>query len=112
MENHDRFDEELARLVRSVERNIPPSVEEKVRAAAEAARAFPRKRHLRRHLLVLTSMSGAAVVLLAILFIIPLFRHREATQISEIRTEFEIADKNIKIIFVQKPDFPDLVTSF
>jgi len=112
MENHDCFDDELTKLVRSVERDVPADVERKLQAAAEAARSVPRKRRLRRRLLVLASLSGAAAVLLAILFIIPLFRHREPVQIAEIRTEFEIADKNIKIIFVQKPDFPVLVTAF
>jgi hypothetical protein len=112
MENHDRLDEELTRIVRSVGRNIPPSIEERVRVAADSARVHPQKRRLGRRFSIITSLSGAAVVLSAILFIIPLFRHRAPVQIAEIRTEFVIADKNITIIFIQRPDFPVFVTAF
>jgi hypothetical protein len=111
MENHDRFDDELRRLVRSVERSVPPGVENKLQAAAVTPLPYRRKRLIRRPL-IFASLSGAAVLALAILFMIPSIHGRKAPQIAEIRTEFEIADKNIKIIFVQKPDFPVLLTAF
>ncbi|MBE3144279.1 MAG: hypothetical protein IMZ61_10200 [Planctomycetes bacterium] len=111
MKNQDRFDEELRELVRSVECGIPQAIEEKLRTAIAAPRPRLRKRLIRRPLL-LASLSGAAVILLAVLSMIPLLHDRKAPQIAEIRTEFDLADKNIKIIFVQKPDFPVLLKSF
>lgn len=57
-------------------------------------------------------MVGVAAIFLAILVIIPSLHRDETQQIAEIRTEFVIADKNITIIFVQKPDFPIFVTAF
>ena len=111
MEDQDRFDKELRELVRSVECGIPQAIEEKLRAAAAALRTRPRSRLIHRPL-VLASLSGAAIFFLAFLFILPSLHRNKAPQIAEIRTEFELADKNIKIIFVQKPDFPVLLTSF
>ena len=111
MENHDRFDDELTRIVRSVEWEVPPDVEHKLQAAAAALPPRRRNLFIRRPLL-LAVLPGAAIVVLAFLFIFHPARSPAVPQISEIRTEFEIADKNIKIIFVQKPDFPDLMTSF
>jgi hypothetical protein len=111
MENHDRFDDELTKLVRSVERGIPAAVENKLQAAAATLR--PRRRNpLVRRPFLLAAFPGAVIVFLAFLFIFSPVRGRKAPQITEIRTEFEIADKNIKIIFVQKPDFPVLMISF
>ena len=112
MEDHNRFDEELKKLVRGVERSVPPGVEERIRTAAYAAQVLPRKRAFHNPRLALASMAGLAALLLAVLVMIPSHRRGETPQIAEIRTEFEIADKNIKIIFVQKPDFPVLMTSF
>ncbi|MGZ7046146.1 MAG: hypothetical protein ACXVJK_07470 [Candidatus Aminicenantales bacterium] len=111
MENHDRFDEELAKLVRSVERSVPPDVEHKLQVAAATLR--PRRRNpLIRRPLLLAALPAVAIVVLAFLFIVRPARGPEVPQISEIRTEFEIADKNITIVFVQRPDFPVFVTAF
>lgn len=104
MENHDRLDEELTRIVRSVERDVPTDVENKVQAAAAALRPRRGSPFIRRPLL-LAALPGAVILFLAILFIFSPVRDREAPQITEIRTEFEIADKNIKVIFIQRPDF-------
>jgi hypothetical protein len=111
MENNDRFDDELTRIVRSVERDVPPNLEHKLQAAAATLRPS-RKNPLIRRPLLLAALPGAVIVFLAFLFIFSPIRSPKAPQITEIRTEFEIADKNIKIIFVQKPDFPVLMTSF
>jgi len=111
METHDPFDEELKILVRSVERIVPSDLEAKVRAEAKAPRPQlkPRFPFIRRRIFIVP-LSSAAAALLAFLLLVPLFRGREETPITEIRTEFEFADKNIKIIFIQKPDFPVLLT--
>jgi hypothetical protein len=111
MEDQDPFDKELRELVRSVEYGIPRSVEEKLRTAAATPQPRLRKRMVQRPL-VLVFLSGAAIFFVAFLLIFPSLRRRDAPQVAEIRTEFELADKNIKIIFVQKPDFPVLLTSF
>jgi hypothetical protein len=112
--NDDKLlDERIAGLVRSVERGIPPAVEENIRASASALR--PRRRRFaarwarawmfsRRRIGILALVPAAAAVLAAFL-VFPLLKKRPAPRISEIRTEFEIADKNIKIIFFQRPDF-------
>jgi hypothetical protein len=112
MKNHNRIDRELSALVRSVKRHVPAAVEERLRIAAQSAQPLPRKQLFRRPLLVLTSMVGMAALLLAIIIIIPSLRREEIQQIVEIRTQFVVADKGITIVFVQKPDFPVLVTSF
>lgn len=111
MENHDAFDEKLRTLVRSVDRAVPPALEAKVRAAAAAPRPQPKSRPLFfKRPIFLVSVSSAAAVLLAFLALVPLFHERTGTPITEIRTEFELADKKILIIFIQKPDFPALET--
>jgi len=113
MQNNDSFDEELKSIVRSVEHEVPPGLVEKVRAAAEARRTQFRSPFSRiRRPIVLASLSVAAIIFLAFLFIPPSVHRHAAPQIAEIRTEFELADKNIKIIFVQKPDFPVLLTAY
>jgi len=111
MENHDRFDDELRTLVRSIERGVPPALEERLRTAAEAPLPRPPRHRLRRPLFF-ASLAGATAILLAVIFITPALRGRNPSQISEIRTEFRLADKDITIIFVQRPDFPTLVTAF
>jgi len=110
MENIDSFDEELKKLVRSVERIVPPGIEERVQAAADSPSPHPQRNWMIRRPILLAPLSAAAAVLLAYLLIVPLFRGRQAPVITEIQTEFELADKNIKIIFIQKPDFPVLLT--
>lgn len=98
------LDEKIAGLVRSVESSVPPAVEEKIRVAASSARPCPRTvgGHWPRLLIL---VPGAAAVVLAAFLLFPLLKKPPAPRISEIRTEFEIADKNIKIIFIQRPDF-------
>jgi hypothetical protein len=112
MEKYDPFDDGLRLLVRSVEHGAPPAIEEKIGTLVKAPLPRSRKRLLHRPLLALSCLSGVAAVILAIWLIIPSFYRHEAPQIAEIRTEFVLADKNITIIFVQKPDFPVLLTSF
>jgi hypothetical protein len=111
MKNHDRFDDEVRALVGSVGRGVPPALEKRLRAAAEAPLPRPPRHRIRRPLLFV-SLAGVSAVLLAVIFIIPALRVHKPSQISEIRTEFRLADKDITIIFVQKPDFPTLVTAF
>ncbi len=109
MEDHSRIDDELRTLVKSIDRGIPPAVEERLRTAAKAPLPPSPVRPLGRRLLV-ASLAGAAAVLLAVILISPAVRSHKSVPISEIRTEIRLADKDITIIFIQKPDFPALVT--
>jgi hypothetical protein len=96
-------DKEIARLVRSVEIEVPPALDGRIRAIA----ANPRNSHgrslIRRFWYLVLIPTAAA--LLAVALIRPALHQTAASQISEIRTEFELVDQNIKVIFIQKPDF-------
>ena len=54
---------------------------------------------------LLRASEGILAPGLVFLFIFPMFQNRHESEITEIRTEFELIDKNIKIIFIQRPDF-------
>lgn len=104
MTNNQDIDEKITELVKSVEADIPAAVDEKLRMVQGTVR--PRHRILgKRQVLCLGILSSAAAVLLLIVFLFPLIRGVPESQISEIRTEFELRDKNIKIIFIQRGDF-------
>jgi len=62
-------------------------------------------RSRRRRFLFLALIPGAAAALLTAVLLVPALRRPPIRPISEIRTEFELVDKNIKIIFIQRPDF-------
>jgi len=114
MSDERRLDEKIAGLVLSVREQVPAALEERIRAAADATRpnreilgrlwlrpgGFPRRRTG-----ILALVPAAAVCALAAFLLIPILKKPPVSPISEIRTEFEIADKNIKIVFIQKPDF-------
>jgi hypothetical protein len=103
MNSDERLDESISKLVRSVQREVPPALDRRVRIAATGL-ALRTGRRERRRPWLLALIPGTAVVLLAVLLLLP--RPAPAPDpIFEIRTEFEIADKNIKIVFFQKPDF-------
>lgn len=104
MNNKLDIDEKIAKLVRSVESDIPSAVKEKLQSAEETLR--PHQKILtKRPLFYFGVFSSAVAVLILWMFLFPLFRGASESPISEIRTEFELRDKNIKIIFIQKKDF-------
>jgi hypothetical protein len=100
-------DEDISRLVQAVQYEIPPIVEDKLNRDLEnwgKSKTGPRRWFL--------SWYPAAAVLAATVIIAALFTFQpfkkntiEPVPISEIRTEFELKDKNIKIIWFQKKDF-------
>jgi hypothetical protein len=104
MANKKNIDEKITRLVQSIEFDIPASVEEKLMETAETIRPFQRTR-IKRLPLSLGILTSAAMILFAFLFLFPLFYNNAEPQITEIITEFELKDKNIKIIFIQSHDF-------
>jgi hypothetical protein len=104
--NDSKLDERIAGLVRSVELDLPGGLDDRVRAAAGSIAPNPRPAsRAGRRALWEVLVPSAAFVLAAALLVLPSLRPAAASPISEIRTEFELADKNIKVIFFQKPDF-------
>ena len=100
-------DERISRLVRSVTYDIPPYVEDKIEQAI--TNWGKGKRPARRWAFAWYPAAAvlAAAILIAALFVIRPFTGSgiEPAPITEIRTEFELKDKNIKIIWFQKKDF-------
>ena len=98
-----RIDETISRLVRGVQQDVPPSIEEEIHRRSAALR--PRLGHpLFSRLLWTLLPSGAALILGVILLIRTPIKPMNS-DVSEIRTQFEIADKNITVIFYQKMNF-------
>jgi hypothetical protein len=104
MNKEAHADKEIARLVRSVESQVPQDLDDRIRATAAGLRQSRGRSLVRRFWFLALAPGAAAAVLIAVL-IGPALRPRPDPPISEIRTEFELVDKNIKIIFIQKPDF-------
>ena len=101
-------DEMISTLVRSVQYKVPDSVEEQINASiAETKTGKPRL--FKRPLFWYPVSAVAAMVIIAVLVIFQPFVNKESidtgTPITEIKTEFELRDKNIKILWVQKKDF-------
>jgi hypothetical protein len=104
MAGKKNIDEKIMRIVQSIESDIPASVEEKLLTTAETIRPLHKTR-IKRLPLSLGILTSAAIIILAFLFLFPLFHQIPEPQITEIITEFELRDKNIKIIFIQSQDF-------
>ena len=100
MDNQKSIDKKIVGLVQSVETEIPPVVDKQLQETAEAIRPLHRTR-IKRVPLFMGILSTAAAALFAILFLFPLSPDKPEPQITEILTECEIIDKNIKIIFMR-----------
>lgn len=108
MTNKTIDNEMISNLVRSVQCKIPGNVEEQVNASM--AKIKTRKPRLFKRPLLWYPVSAAAVlVIIAALVIFQPFVNKETidpgASITEIKTEFELRDKNIKILWIQKKDF-------
>lgn len=108
MTNKKIDDEMISTLVRSVQYKVPDHVEEQINASmAEAKTGKPRL--FKRSLFWYPLSAVAVMVIIAVLVIFQPFVQKETidprTPITEIKTEFELRDKNIKILWVQKKDF-------
>lgn len=100
-------DEKISQLVRAVQYNIPPDVEDNLdRTIAGWSKS---KKAARSWSFTWYPAAAAltAMLIIAALFIFHPFTGRsvEPSPITEIRTELELKDKNIKIIWFQKKDF-------
>jgi len=98
------LDKEISRLVRSLEKALPVGLEERIALKATSEVPYHRP-FFRKWRLALAVVPGGAALLLALLLLLPALRKQEGPQITEIRTQFELVDKNITIIFIQRPDF-------
>jgi hypothetical protein len=104
MDEDKILDKEISRLVRSLEKGLPAGLEERI--AIKASSGAPHRRpFFRKWYLALALVPVGAALFLAFFLLLPAFRKQEEPQIAEIRTQFELVDKNITIIFIQKPDF-------
>ena len=107
MTNKKIDDEMISNLVRSVRYKVPDRVDEQLKASM--AKIETGKPRLFKRPLFWYPVSAAAMVIIAILVIFQPFVNRESIDtgapITEIKTEFELRDKNIKILWVQKKDF-------
>ena len=109
MENEQDIDAKISHLVRAADLDIPPELERKTRERATELPGRHRIATFNRLFWITATGAAAALLLLALLIIPPMSRHQPTEPvIAEIRTEFEIPDKNITIIFFQKSDFPRL----
>ena len=104
MFNKNNIDEEITRLVQCVEAQIPSKVENELRRRTKTQK----QRHRiwsNRLVLPLGVVTSAVMIITFILFMLSPIKKSSEPLINEIYTEFEIKDKNIKIIFVQSRDF-------
>ena len=90
-------------MVQSVEHKLPADIEESLDHQLQQIATHKKIQKYRWWY----SPALAAAVLLMLIFMQPLVKQTSPTPspINEIRTEFEIKDKNIKIIWFQKRDF-------
>lgn len=104
MDEDKILDKEISRLVRSVGKSLPPGLEERIALKAVTGRPH-RRGFFRKWRFALAAVPGGAALLLAFFVLFPALRKQQEPQITEIRTQFELVDKNITIIFIQRPDF-------
>ncbi|MCK4761669.1 MAG: hypothetical protein KAW12_05670 [Candidatus Aminicenantes bacterium] len=105
---HELDDERIVALVGAVKYKIPQPVEERLNRAIagwEQEKKTVRRRSFSWY--PVAAALAAVFILVAALFVIRPFAGGSAAPppITEIRTEFELKDKNIKIIWFQKKDF-------
>jgi len=100
-------DEKISRLVQAVQYEIPPSVEDKLdRGLANSNESKTRSRRWSLAWYPAAAVLAATIIIAALFTFQPFKKSTiEPAPISEIRTEFELKDKNIKIIWFQKKDF-------
>jgi hypothetical protein len=105
----DIDDQVISNLVRSVRHTIPDTVEEEITMTILNTREKESRFSQRFALWFRMSLTAAVVMtIIAAMYLIQPFsspRTEPTSPISEIKTEFVLTDKNIKILWVQKKDF-------
>jgi hypothetical protein len=107
MDKKNKFDDQtISKIVQSVSYQIPETVEARVTAAINKNTRKKTKRVLKPYLWYPVSAAIAIIIIAAIFVFLPFMKNsEEITPITEIKTEFELTETNIKIIWVQKKDF-------
>jgi anti-sigma-K factor RskA len=106
--NNEIDDQMIVSLVQAVKYKIPARVEESVNRAMMKDRQKKNRWNQGPLLWFPVSMAAAATLILTLLIFHPFEKKKTAepvNQISEITTVFELKEKNIKILWVQKKDF-------
>lgn len=101
---NDDLDRLISRSLEQRELEIPTEIQGRLRRRAMAVTMRPRPAAWKRAALwasLLAAASLAVVISLSLLF--P--PRPEVKKITQIRTEFSIPEKNIKIVWVQRDDF-------
>lgn len=100
-----KIDNMISDIVKSVEHKIPETIETQL--IHKIKKVKHKKGSARKKYLLWYPVTAMATILVGILLLRPFQRAQINTEspITEIRTEFEIKDKNIKIIWFQKKDF-------
>jgi len=98
-------DQLISQLVRGVKYSIPAELDNQI------SEIILQNRKKKPMLWLRLSLSAVAIAIITAVFVmlIPYFHvikpSEPEMQISEIKTQFELSDKNIKILWVQKKDF-------
>ncbi len=103
MKNDQAIDARISALVQSVTEEVPPEVEADLRRRVAAPAPSPASRTWLP--LWPLAPAGAALALAALVLLVPSGRGKGGMSPAEILTRFEIPDKAITIVFIQKADF-------
>ena len=99
MKIDDKF---ITDLVQNREIDLNANLDQKINAVIKSS-SVKQKRSIKRFSLYLSPLVLGLIVLF---LIVPVFNSNQAGDvINEIKTEFYIKDKNIKIIWIQKKNF-------
>jgi len=101
---HDELDQFIFNGLEKNELEIPQVLHERVRRRAEAL-ASPPRRSVWGRLEIWAPLLAAALLVLVMSLPLLVPPRPALKKISQIRTEFSIPDKKIKILWVQRNDF-------
>jgi hypothetical protein len=101
---NDDLDKFISRSLEKLELEIPPEVQENVRQRV-ASLTDPPQQSSWKWVKIWAPLLAAAMVVLIVSLPLLFPPMRAIKKISQIRTEFSIPEKNIKIIWVQRDDF-------
>ncbi|MCP4147532.1 MAG: hypothetical protein GY757_07260 [bacterium] len=115
----------ISSVVGSVRYNLPEALDQKVTAAMneeesadmvvmggflkskwkKVSQWFDWNNHTRFSRVYVSAAAAAVLVIISLLIFLPKSSTQPVIPIEEIKTEFELKDKNIRILWVQKKDF-------
>jgi hypothetical protein len=100
MTDDKRLDESISRLVQGIQLDIPTCIEDGIKMRSVVSR--PRPVRPAYHRLLWTLLPSGAALILGIILLMRSPMELPVSDFSEIRTQFEIADKNITMVFYQR----------